>query len=165
MSLPNIVCNKSYMTLQHVEQELLNLPGYLRSPAVLMRFVWLDLLFSVQNIVDRCLSFCSVSFYNLRFLVTPLVSSRRVWRYQRGKQNTYIEEEQTTQLPKEKVQKDKQQSTKHTYKTNDRVTKTGVELRCSGKVFSFFLETTPTSKIQIYATLRYIEWMTNIIFH
>jgi hypothetical protein len=31
----------------------------------------------------------------------------------------YIEEEQTTQWPKEKVQKDKQRSTKHTYKTND----------------------------------------------
>jgi hypothetical protein len=44
----------------------------------------------------------------------------RVWRYQRGNQNPYIEEEQTTQWPKEKVQKDKQRSTKHTYKTKDR---------------------------------------------
>jgi hypothetical protein len=55
---------------------------------------------------------------------------RRVWRYQRDKQNPYIEEEQTTQCPKEKVQKDKQRSTKHTYKTEDQVTriplKTGV---------------------------------------
>ena len=34
----------------------------------------------------------------------------------RGNQNPYIEEEQTThvQWPKEKVQKDKQRSTKHT---------------------------------------------------
>jgi hypothetical protein len=33
---------------------------------------------------------------------------RRVWRYQRGNQNPYIEEEeQTTQWPKEKVEKDK----------------------------------------------------------
>ena len=39
-----------------------------------------------------------------------------------GNQNMYIEEEQTTQWLKEKVQKDKQRSTKHTYKTNDRVT-------------------------------------------
>jgi hypothetical protein len=31
----------------------------------------------------------------------------------------YIEEEQTTQWPKEKVQKEKQRSTKHTYKTKD----------------------------------------------
>jgi hypothetical protein len=45
---------------------------------------------------------------------------RRVWRYQKGNQNPYIEEEQTTQWPKEKVQKDKQRSTKHTYKTKDR---------------------------------------------
>jgi hypothetical protein len=35
-----------------------------------------------------------------------------------------IEEEQTTQWQKEKVQKDKQRSTKHTYKTKDRVTRT-----------------------------------------
>ena len=46
---------------------------------------------------------------------------RRVWRYQRGNQNPYIEEEQTTQRPKEKGQKDKQRSTTHTYKTKDRV--------------------------------------------
>ncbi len=31
--------------------------------------------------------------------------------FQRGNQNPYIEEEQTTQWPKEKVQKDKQRST------------------------------------------------------
>ena len=66
--------------------------------------------------------------------------SRRVWRYQRGNQNPYIEEEQTTQWPKEKVQKDKQRSTKHAYKTKDRVTwtplKFGGELGCSGRVSS-----------------------------
>ena len=33
------------------------------------------------------------------------LSLRRVWIYQRGKQNPYIEEEQTTQWPKETVQK------------------------------------------------------------
>jgi hypothetical protein len=43
--------------------------------------------------------------------------------HQRGNQNPYIEEEQTTQWPKEKVQKNKQRSTKHTYKTEDRVTR------------------------------------------
>jgi len=63
---------------------------------------------------------------------------RRVWRYQRGNRNPYIEEEQTTQWPKEKIQKAKQRSTKHTYKTKDRVTrtplKTGGELRCSERV-------------------------------
>ena len=39
-----------------------------------------------------------------------------------GNQNLYIEEEQTTQCSKEKVLKDKQGSTKHTYKTKDQVT-------------------------------------------
>jgi hypothetical protein len=48
----------------------------------------------------------------------------------------YIEEEQTTQWPKEKVQKDKQRSTKHTHKSKDRVTRTEGELRCSGRVSS-----------------------------
>ena len=45
-------------------------------------------------------------------------------RYQRGNQNPCNEEEQTTQWPKEKGQKDKQQSTKHTHKAQDRVTRT-----------------------------------------
>ena len=51
-----------------------------------------------------------------------------------------MEEEQTTQWPKEKVQKDKQQSTKPTHKTKDRVTrtplKTAGEFGCSGRVSS-----------------------------
>ena len=58
----------------------------------------------------------------------------------KGNQNPYIEEEQTTQWSKEKVQKDQQRTRKHTYKTKDRVTrtplKTGGELRCSGRVSS-----------------------------
>jgi hypothetical protein len=37
----------------------------------------------------------------------------------KGYHNPYIEEEQTTQWPKEKVQKDKQRYTEHTYKTKD----------------------------------------------
>jgi hypothetical protein len=45
----------------------------------------------------------------------------RVGRYQSGNQNPYIEEEQTTQWLKGKVQKDQQRSTKHTYKTKDKV--------------------------------------------
>ena len=57
-----------------------------------------------------------------------------------GNHNPYIEEEQRTQWPKEKVQKDTQRFTNHTYKTKDRVTRTqlksGGELRCSGRVGS-----------------------------
>jgi hypothetical protein len=64
---------------------------------------------------------------------------RRIWRYQRGNQNPYVEE-QTTQWPNKKVQKDKQRSTKHTHKTKNRVTrtplKTGDDRRCSGRVNS-----------------------------
>jgi LysM repeat protein len=43
----------------------------------------------------------------------------------------------SSQWPKEKGQKDKQRSAKHTHKTKDRVTRTslkaGGELRCSGR--------------------------------
>ena len=40
-----------------------------------------------------------------------------------------MEEEQTSQWPKEKVQNDKQRSTKHTHKTDDRVTQTPTKNR------------------------------------
>ena len=62
-------------------------------------------------------------------------------RYQRGNQNPYIEEEQTTQWSKENVQKDKQRSTEHTHKTKDRVTRTPLKTvgdhGCSGRVVQF----------------------------
>ena len=41
-----------------------------------------------------------------------------------GQTTQWPKEGQTTQWPKEKVQKDKQLSTKHTHKTKDRVTRT-----------------------------------------
>jgi hypothetical protein len=95
-------------------------------------------VFYVLSFFVLCTLFCQ--FLRIVHFWLPLrYSLRRVWRYQRGNQNPYIEE-QTTQWPKEKVQKDKQRSTKHTYKTKDRVTrtplKTGGELRCSGRVSS-----------------------------
>ena len=73
----------------------------------------------------------------MEFIVLCL---RRVWRYQRGNQNPYIEEEQTTQLPKEKVQRDKQRSTKHTYKTKDRVTQTSLKIGDEHRCFEMILE-------------------------
>jgi hypothetical protein len=39
-----------------------------------------------------------------------------------------IAEEHTTQWPNEKVQKEKQRSTKHTHKTKDRVTRTPLKI-------------------------------------
>jgi hypothetical protein len=59
-------------------------------------------------------------------------------RQKNRQHNDQKTEEQTTQWPKEKVQKDEQRSTKHTHKTKDWVTrtqlKTGGELRCSERV-------------------------------
>jgi hypothetical protein len=72
-----------------------------------------------------------------------MLYDNKVWRYQRGNQNPHIEEEQTTQWPKEKVQKNKQRSTKHTHKTKDWVTRTSLktrgELRCSRRISSVTL--------------------------
>jgi len=82
-----------------------------------------------------------IFFFRLFSCLWKQNTLRRVWRYQRDNQNPYTEDEQTTQWSKEKVQKDKQRSTKHIYKTKDRVArtppiKTGDELRCSGRVSS-----------------------------
>jgi hypothetical protein len=91
---------------------------------------------------NNSITFGTIS--NFAFLLTKNCLEdlfvRRVWRYQRANQNPYIEVEQTTQWPKEKVQKDKQRSIKHTYKTKDRVTRTPLktesELKCSRRVES-----------------------------
>ena len=103
------------------------------------------MLNSGKKISERKKKNCPPPQYEIQsvFVLTHLLEViylRRVWRFQRGNQNPYIEEEQTTQWPKEKVQKDKQRSTKHTHKTKDRVTRTplstGGELWCSGRVYS-----------------------------
>jgi hypothetical protein len=54
--------------------------------------------------------FCFLFIYTK----VKICNLRRFWIYQRGKENPSIEEEQTTQWPIEKGQKDKQRSTKHT---------------------------------------------------
>jgi len=65
---------------------------------------------------------------------------RRVWRYKRGSQIRISKKNRQHDGQKKKVQKDKHRSTKHTYKTKDRATrtprKTGGELMCSGRVRS-----------------------------
>jgi hypothetical protein len=65
-----------------------------------------------------------LEWYWIKFDSKKITGLRRVWRYQRGNQKPYVEEEQKTQWPKENVQRDKQRSTKHTYRTKNRVTRT-----------------------------------------
>ena len=62
---------------------------------------------------NNLLSYQSIEQAKKREENDIIALGRKFWRYQRGNQNPYIEEEQTTQWPKEKVQKDKQRSTKH----------------------------------------------------
>jgi hypothetical protein len=106
-----------------VEQELLTLPEHPSSPPVLVRF---DSKASHEDLITTmhaiaCLCTPNMSLQDMLSMLLPI---RRVWGYQRGNQNPYIEEEQTTQWPREKVQKDKQRSTKHTHKSKDRVPRT-----------------------------------------
>ena len=51
--------------------------------------------------------------------ISTSLGSKKSWKTQKGR---YIEEGQTTQWRKEKGQKNKQESTKHTHKTKDRAT-------------------------------------------
>jgi hypothetical protein len=82
----------------------------------------------------------------------------RVWRYQRGNQNPNIEEGQTTQWPEEKVQKEKQRSTKHTYKTKDRVTLFSVFNMSKCWIFRWIIFTCIKSRVynSIVSSLNYI---------
>jgi hypothetical protein len=96
---------------------------------------WFSFLGKILELLELATFLCqSVCCWSYKYCQSNV--KRRVWRYQRGNQNPYIEKEQTTQWPK--GQKDKQRSTKHTHQTKDPVTrtpiKTGGELRCSGRV-------------------------------
>ena len=75
-------------------------------------------------VLIECFGSNSILYRFVFFFISPSVFYEKSLRYQRGNQNPYIEEEQTTQRSKEKVQNDKQRSTKHTHKTKDRVTRT-----------------------------------------
>ena len=93
-------------------------------------------------------------------------SLRRVWRYQRGNQNPYIEEEQTTQWPKEKVQKDKlKRSTKHTYKTKDRVTRTPLKTYEVSEVTCKAFQLTWTCNYMIMDIyVMHLKWIKKNVF-
>ena len=68
-------------------------------------------------------------------------------------------------MAKRKSTKDKQRSTKHTYKTKDRVTrtplKTAGKLRCSGRVSSS-CSTSDTSRVNLVTTAKYHKTYTRV---
>jgi hypothetical protein len=55
----------------------------------------------------------SLLYTGIPNVIADYYTSRKVRRYQSGKQKPPIEEGQTTQWPKEKGQKDKQRPTRH----------------------------------------------------
>ena len=134
--------------------------------------LWTDVLIATRNLVAIELpSSCQiVSGFLLfhTFIPSPLPGYWRVLWYQRGNQNPYIEEEQTTQWPNEKEQNDKQRSIKHTYKTKDRLTrtplKTGDENRLKTKFFQFFFYQilTTFNKLKIMSEVAHdnLKWLT-----
>ena len=99
-----------------------------------------NLILNITYAVDSVVCHIMISRYGLLCIKSKSQILQKSLKIPKGQSETYIEEEQTTQWPKENVQKDKQRSTKHTYNTKDRVTrtplKTGGELRCSGRVSS-----------------------------
>jgi hypothetical protein len=117
-----------------VEQELHTLPEHLSSTPVFSGFRVTRSLVLYVCFVDRCLSFCIFSFGHCVLLYTDSDCPFGIFKLFLYKKYILI----PSWFAKQK--KDKQRSTKHTYKTKDRVTrnplKTGVELRCSGRVCS-----------------------------
>jgi hypothetical protein len=73
-----------------------------------------------------------------------------------------MKEKQTTQSPKEKIQKDKQRSTKHTHETKDRVTrtplKTGGELMCSGRESSSSSRNINSLLEELYESIMMVKY-------
>jgi hypothetical protein len=57
-------------------------------------------------------------------LIMCFVSLKKSLKIPKGQSESVYRRRMTTQRPKEKVQKDKERSTRHTYKTKDRVTRT-----------------------------------------
>jgi len=90
------------------------------------------LIFHNRFVRSTAMLYVSMLLFSSIWRCLMTSSLRRVWRYKRSNQNPYIDEEQTTQWPNEKVQKDKQRSTIHTHKTKDRVTRT--PLKTEGKL-------------------------------
>jgi hypothetical protein len=81
-----------------------------------------------------CCRVHSICYYVMKFV------SKKSLKILKGQSESVNRGRTDNTMAKEKVQKDKQRSTKHTYKTKDRVTRTPLkaegELRCSGRVSS-----------------------------
>ena len=75
-----------------------------------------------------------------------------------GNQNPNTEEEQTTQWSNEKVQKDRQRSTKHTHKTKDRVTRTTLKICIHRFVATIVRKNKKDIRIELYVV---VYWFLN----
>jgi hypothetical protein len=105
---------------------------------------------SSDNRLDKNLK---VMILNPRYVSTLV--KRRVWRYHRGNQNSYIVEKQTTQWPKEKVQKEKQWPTNMPYGNSNTHIQSWIL-----KIMSFFvlLSVYCLVTIVLYVTLLILTW-------
>jgi hypothetical protein len=107
--------------------------------------------------VDRCLSFCPFSFGHC--VVCPSLIYGFWWPLSVFK----------LLWPKEKGQKDKQRSTKHTHKTKDRVTwtplKTGTELRCSTRVRSSCSTSGPCRVTLVANPVEFWKCFDSVVFY
>jgi hypothetical protein len=65
---------------------------------------WLNMFNFRATITSPTMAVLVCVRYNYYIHITICMVTKRVWRYQRVNQNQHIEEEQTTQWPKEKLQ-------------------------------------------------------------
>ena len=96
--------------------------------------------------------------YTMSFFINIYHHIQKSLKIPKGQSESYtsIEEEQTTQWPKEKVQKDKKRSTKYTHKTKNRVIRTPIktmgEHSCSRRVSSS-CSTSDTRRVHLVTNL------------
>ena len=97
-------------------------------------------MYTDYDITQALISIICVVILTSSGLTCWKVTCKKSLKIPKGQSESIFRRKETPQWPKEKVQKDKQRSTRYTYKTKDRVTrtplKTGGELRCSGRVSS-----------------------------
>jgi hypothetical protein len=97
--------------------------------------ICLSLLFKTHSLVDYACTW--LRLFQKRIGYTK---SKKSLKIPKGQSESVYRRRTDNTMGEKKVQKDKQRSTKHTYKTKDLVTrtprKTGCELRCFGRVSS-----------------------------
>ena len=106
--------------------------------------ICLSLLFKTHSLVDYECTWLRLFQKSIGY-----TNSKKSLKIPKGQSKSVYRRRTDNTMGEKRIQKDKQRSTKHTYKTKDRVTRTplknGCELRCSGRI-SISCSTSGTSR-------------------